>query len=532
MFVLHFLVTLLVLAVVYIVHRSSQILDYWKKRGVKYVKPLPIVGNMLPTITGSKSIAELIRYFYNAFPSERYVGIFQFSRPILLIRDPELIKIVTIKNFENFVDHLGFISAESDPLWGKNLFASQGERWRDLRQTLSPAFTSSKMRTMFSLMQECAKQLVTYFKDQNNSIVKVDLKDIFSRYATDVIATTAFGIKCDSLKFKNNEFLLAGKEFSDFSGIKRFKFLIYGNYPKLTKFFKLKIVPDRVGNFFRGIIDETIRLREEKNIIRPDLIHLLMLSRKGKLKYEDYMNLPKEGFAAVEESEIGRVVHNPNYLSNEDITAQALVFFLGGYDTISSTTSFVGYELAINPQIQQKLRQEISKTHKTYGDNITYEQLLDIKYLDMVVAETLRKWPQAIWLDRKCTKAFEITPERSGESPIKINEGDICWIPVYGLHMDPNYFPNPDVFDPERFSDENAKNIKAATFLPFGSGPRNCIGSRFALLEAKIILYNLLLEFEFVPTEETQNPIKIKRDSVLLLAEKGFPVGFKRSVIS
>ena len=289
----------------------------------------------------------------------------------------------------------------------------------------------------------------------------------------------------------------------------------------------IRMIPDEVALFFRKIIDETVRLREKNKTVRPDLIHLMMLSRKGKLKYEEFVS--KDGFAVVEESDVGKTGNSPNYLSNEDITAQVLVFFLGAYDTVSSLIAFVAYELAINPTIQKRLRQEIRKFGKRSDDDITYENLLEIKYLDMVITEMLRKWPPAIRLDRKCTKAFKIEPERSGEALVQLKEGDICWIPVYGIHMDPRYYPNPEVFDPERFSEDNVDNVKSATYLPFGIGPRNCIGSRFALLETKIVLYKLLLEFEFVATEKTQIPIKIKKNTAALLPEQGFHIGFKRN---
>ncbi|KAJ3665306.1 hypothetical protein Zmor_000807, partial [Zophobas morio] len=434
-----FLTIAAVIVVLIYIRISSREFDHWKKQGVKHEKPLPLIGNMLPAIICSKSLAEIIKYFYDAFPTQRYVGVYEFAKPVLLIRDPELIKSLTIKNFEHFVDHAGFVASGIDPIWEKGLFASQGDRWRDLRQTLSPAFTSSKMRAMFFLMDECAKQLIHFLSTENKGAINVDLKDLFARYANDVIATTAFGIKCDSFKFKNNEVLLSGKRFADFTGLKKFKFMLYGN-PVLAKFLNVKLVPDQVANFFRTIIDETVRVREEKKITRPDLIHLMMLSRKGKLKFEEYIKLPKDGFAAVEESETGRNENNPKYLTNEDITAQVLVFFLGAYDTSSSTIAFAGYELAINPIIQKKLRQELARAHKACDGNITYEKLLELKYLDMVISETLRKWPQGSRLDRKCTKAFEIQPERVGEQVVKLKEGDVCWIPVYGLHMDPNYF--------------------------------------------------------------------------------------------
>ncbi|RZB40914.1 p450 domain containing protein [Asbolus verrucosus] len=253
-----------------------------------------------------------------------------------------------------------------------------------------------------------------------------------------------------------------------------------------------------------------------------------MLSRKGKLKHEDYTHLPEAGFAAVQESEIGKTSKNVQFLTNEDITAQALIFFFGGFDTASSLMCFLGHELAVNQHIQRRLKEEIRKLLIDTDGKITYEHLLSMKYLDMVISETLRKWPQATWLDRKCTKEFEIEPKNEGEPRLKVNVGDICWLPVYAIHKDPNYYPNPDVFDPERFSDENKDKIKPTTYLPFGIGPRNCIGSRFALLETKILMFHLLTNFDIVPTEKTQIPLKIDKNNILVLGEKGFHVGLRR----
>ncbi|RZC39629.1 cytochrome P450 9e2 [Asbolus verrucosus] len=387
------------------------------------------------------------------------------------------------------------------------------------------------MRAMYILMDECARQLVDYFKGQSKNLIEVELKDVFARYTNDVIASTAFGIKCDSLKQRNNEFLLAGRELIDVSGLKRFKFMLYGNFPVLTKLLNLKIVNTKVSNFFRSLINETLALREEKNIVRPDLIHMLMMARQGKLKYEDYTDIPEAGFAAVQESATGIGGKNITFLTNEDITAQAVVFFLGGFDTSSSLMCFAGYELAVNPHIQTRLKEEIIQTfHKSDG-KISYEHLLSMKYLDMVLSEALRKWTQAIWIDRKCTKDFEIESEKEGEPTLKIKVGDVCWLPIFGIHWDPKYYPNPEIFDPERFSEENKEKIKSTTYLPFGIGPRNCIGSRFALLETKILFYYLLLDFDFVPVEKTQIPIKLKKDSAFLLAEKAvfFLAGFDTS---
>ena len=101
----------------------------------------------------------------------------------------------------------------------------------------------------------------------------------------------------------------------------------------------IRMIPDEVALFFRKIIDETVRLREKNKTVRPDLIHLMMLSRKGKLKYEEFVS--KDGFAVVEESDVGKTGNSPNYLSNEDITAQVLVFFLGAYNNNNNNNNII-----------------------------------------------------------------------------------------------------------------------------------------------------------------------------------------------
>ena len=106
--------------------------------------------------------------------------------------------------------------------------------------------------------------------------------------------------------------------------------------------------------------------------------------------------------------------------------------------------------------------------------------------------------------------------------------GDFVGIPTFGFHRDPNYYPDPDKFDPERFSDENKEYIRPYTYMPFGTGPRNCIGSRFALLETKVLLFYLLLHFKIEPIEKSQIPLVLDRSALTLKAKGGFWFGFKK----
>lgn len=449
----------------------------------------------------------------------------QFTSPLLLIRDIDLIKQITVKDFDHFIDRRAFANEEVDPIFAKNLLVLKGQKWRKMRSILSPTFTSSKMKQMFDFMSECGKNLTKFLLDKNEETVELQMKDLFSKFANDVIASTAFGYKCDSLNEPNNEFFKMGKDLTRANGWRGVKLLLVNFYPAIVKLFKLKIFPE-ASNFFYSLVSYTVKEREENNIIRPDMIHLMMEMKKGNLKYEESKE-NDAGFAAVQESEIGKSEKQEAVkLTDQDIAAQALLFFFAGFETVSTNLSFMAYELAINEDIQNKLIEEIDEIIQNCNGDVTYEIILKIKYLDMVISETLRKWSSP-FVDRLCVKDFVIEPKVDGEKEIVVEKGVGILIPIYGFHMDPRYFPEPDRFDPERFSEENKKNIVPYSYMPFGIGPRNCIGSRFALLEMKVLIFHLLSKFKFVVIEKTQVPLKLTKE-FRLGTDDGIWLGIKR----
>lgn len=131
-------------------------------------------------------------------------------------------------------------------------------------------------------------------------------------------------------------------------------------------------------------------------------------------------------------------------------------------------------ELAANADIQNKLYNEIKSVHdQLAGQPLTYEKLQSMKYMDMVVCETLRRWSIAPFSDRIVNKPYTIELKNGKKINLKIGDG--IWIPIVGYHMDSNYFPNPERFEPERFNDENRKTIVQGSYMPFSIGPRNCV---------------------------------------------------------
>lgn len=234
--------------------------------------------------------------------------------------------------------------------------------------------------------------------------------------------------------------------------------------------------PTHVTKFFKHLIKETIKLRETKNIVRPDMINLLLEAKKGRLQYETESTKDNDtGFAAVDESSYGKS-QKKLPITDDLITGQALVFFIAGFETSATTMAFMSYLLAVNQDVQSKLQKEIDEVLEETNGNITYNELLKMKYLDQVVSETLRLYPSAYVLTRICAKNYLIPSQKSSEVDLVVDKGTTVLVPVIGIHMDPEYFPNPPKFDPERFSEENKPNIVTGSYIPFGSGPRNCIG--------------------------------------------------------
>lgn len=139
----------------------------------------------------------------------------------------------------------------------------------------------------------------------------------------------------------------------------------------------------------------------------------------------------------------------------------------------------MAYALAAYPDIQEKLYMEVKSVYdQLSGEPLTYEALQAMKYMDMFVSETLRKWPFPA-MDRVVNKAYTLEDECGRK--MKLNVGDSLCIPLAGIHMDSKYFARPEIFDPERFNDENKKNIIQGSYMPFGSGPRNCVVMDFVL---------------------------------------------------
>lgn len=278
---------------------------YFSKQNVKFVRGFPLIGVHFRAIFGIETISDSFENLYKDHPNENIIGMYEFfGRTSYLLRDLELIKRVTIKDFDHFVNHSLVIHEDADPLMGRAMFAMDGQRWKEMRSTMSPAFTGSKIRLMFNLLVNVAQSFTGHVRNETaNKAVKYELKSLFARLASDTIASCAFGLNVNSLEDKNNKFYTTGQ-----SMLKRFgsRFFLFNLFPKLMNFLKIKVFDDKQTAFFRQLTKESMAYRIENNITRNDMIDILIEAQKGTLKHTIDDKLDDAGFATVAESSIGQ----------------------------------------------------------------------------------------------------------------------------------------------------------------------------------------------------------------------------------
>ncbi|KAK3101224.1 hypothetical protein FSP39_001916 [Pinctada imbricata] len=196
-------------------------------------------------------------------------------------------------------------------------------------------------------------------------------------------------------------------------------------------------------------------------------------------------------------------------LTFKEILGNCMIFFFAGYETTASSLSLMTYEVARRPEIQERLYQEVEDV---LGDEEPdFDNIGKLTYLDLCVNEALRMYPPVLRLDRVCVEDAEL-------GSYKVPRGTFVSVPVYAIHHDPSLWENPEEFIPERFLPENKKGHAQFQFIPFGSGPRNCIGMRLGLLEIKMAFVHVIRKFKFSHSEKTKIPDNI--DSSGLMSPK------------
>uniref|UniRef100_A0A0K8VP94 Putative cytochrome P450 6a14 n=1 Tax=Bactrocera latifrons TaxID=174628 RepID=A0A0K8VP94_BACLA len=464
--------------------------SYWQRRGVPQVRPRYVVGNIERATGGQVQLRHFNQRLYETFKQRRpFVGMYIFFTRAALILDLDVIKDICISKFFNFQDRGVFSNPRDDPLTG-HLFRLEGAQWRAMRNKLTPVFSSGNMKFMFPTVVKVGNELARACHQtigDSRQQCELEMKEICARYTTDVIGTCAFGIECNSLLDPQAEFRRRGHAvFTEPRHSQLVQTFMLMN-PDWARRMRLKFFPDHIIQFYIDVVRQTVELRQREHIKRNDFMDLLI----GLKAEDERLALNSDGIDLSQ----GLTLHQ--------MVSQAFVFFVAGFDTSSTTMSLCLYELALNETIQAQVRAEIVRVLNEHNNQLTYEALNEMQYLDQAVDETLRKYPVVPYLVRKA-KADYLVPNTNEV----IEKGCLVVLPAHAIQHDNELYPEPDKFNPDRFKPELCRERHAAAYMPFGIGPRACIGLRFGKMQAKIGLINLLKHFKFSRSANTQEPLQ------------------------
>ncbi|XP_056017485.1 cytochrome P450 3A6-like [Ostrea edulis] len=366
-----------------------------------------------------------------------YLGDF----PSLLIADPDIIKTILVKDFSKAPNRFVSIKFKSELKHG--LTVVEDDHWRFMRNTLPPTFSSGKMRKMNPLLRK-KYEMLKVLKKETDEVNTIEFKEVFGRYTMDVTASFGFGMDTDSQTNPDNTFVKYAKELFSFRFTSLMLFiifylncicLIFPNLDEILNYFNISPLNNRkLMDFFKSAVHQAIEMRDKGDKNRKDLLQLMLNAHKDTNKNEVEDEQSYEGDPEK---------WNKRGLTEYEVTGNAILSLFAGFDTTANTMTFMSHCLAINPEMQEKLINEIDSI---LGNELpTYDNILKVDYLDWVFSETLRFYPPAVRLNRKSKTEMDI-------AGYKIPKDIFLSFSIYAVHRDPDYWPDPDTYNPERYS--------------------------------------------------------------------------------
>ncbi|XP_076328760.1 cytochrome P450 3A5-like isoform X2 [Tachypleus tridentatus] len=454
-------------------------------------------------------------------------------RPVLVVIDLDLLKQIQIKDFTDFVDRPDLFELEPPRKPGDaiNLIVSflRGSHWRRVRNVLSPSFTTLKLKTMSQTMDETIDDLLRNIEKYSRKESYLDVYDLFKAMTLDVIFKCALGVDAHvQINPTENELLNHAKVFFS-SSIQSLLFLIHVSFPAFqcltrnirTLQFKYR---NKGSDPILDLVDvcrEIMKSRAaDPTKRRNDLLQVMIDSQNINV---DVTKVTRNQLTPGDERHISNPGESTNVsksgLSDDEVVYNALVTLLAGFETTSSALGYTTHLLVQHPDIQEKLRQEVDELIENEGENLDYVSVHKLRYLDQVFSESLRVYPPVyLFANREANK--DVT-----YGSIHIPKGMAVQVPIYNLHHNPGIWPDPEKFDPERFSPDN-HNYNILAWQPFGHGPRNCIGKSFAQLQAKMALARLVHEYYLTPCEKTETKLAIRTGTSTINPANGIFVKF------
>jgi len=379
--------------------------------------------------------------------SQAQFGDFNFTKfgwvTFYIITDPDLMHEILVDRPEEFYK-LKLIKYALGPFLGNGLLTNEGDFWKKQRKLAQPAFHSKRIEAYADVMVDYARHMLASWHTGETRRLDREMMKL----TLNIVAKTLFDADVSGDADHVGDLLTSILEASNDRLNAAFQIPDWLPTPKTRQMHKDIAELDVIIQRF---IDERRQSGEDKG----DLLSMLLQARDD----------------------------DGSGMDDKQLRDELMTIFLAGHETTAMNLTWTWYLLIEHPEIMARLKAEVDAA---LGDRpATLADLPNLKYTDMVIKESMRIYPPAPSVGREPIRDLQL-------SGYTIPKGALLTLSIYGMHHNPKVFPNPEVFDPERFSPENEKTIPRYGYLPFGAGPRVCIGNSFAMMEARLILATMV----------------------------------------
>ncbi len=375
--------------------------------------------------------------------------------PLYLINHPDMIERVLVTNNRNFIKDKGMRIRSLRRLFGNGLLTSEGEFWIRQRRLAQPAFHRERIAAYGEVMVESTERMINNWRAGETRDIHQDMMHL----TLEIVVKTLFG---GDSSVESNDVgqaidVIANHFASQSVYVMPLSFLPTPGQLRLERAIKQ----------LDKIIHQIIRMRRDSLQERNDLLTLLLQAQD----------------------------EDGSRMTDRQLRDEVMTLFLAGHETTALALSWTWYLLAQHPEVESKLVNELKEALD--GRSPTVADLQRLRYTEMVIKESMRLYPPAWVLGREAIKGFEI-------NGVSIPSGAQLMISPWLMHRDPRYFDQPEAFRPERWANEQIKQLPKYAYFPFGGGPRLCIGNTFAMMEATLILATITQRFhlELAPNQQ------------------------------
>ena len=384
------------------------------------------------------------------FKDEKFFGYYSLGKPMLVIQDLEMMKAMKTKDFRHFPDtqdenisRTMRTGGELDALFNHNIASARGDEWRDVRSSLTPIFTSGKMKAMMKFIVEVSENLLAEM-EKKSEMGEFELKDVTGKFSLDALASCAFGIDFNSFggaqssTFVEHASNLFKRDIWDLMGI--FKFL--PGVPWLFQMLNINVQKPKTTKFFRDIVTDTLKTRAESGERRNDIIDMMVDAMKQIAMDKEQKEEQMEQF----EQDMQFNHKQKRRLTEQDIISNLMVLLIVGYDTTGMTLAAILWALSENEDVQERLRREVDEAWEVSGGSFPDYSSLQVRkhmatllqftfqfqalpFLEMVVMETLRLYGPAALTVRACNEDYRLPG-----TDFTVRKNDMLFFPNEAFH--------------------------------------------------------------------------------------------------